>query len=67
MFGIHAGLGEIGVGVFNHGILVPMAELALHARIPFLLRIFGFDCALHQILIGFFMGQDGTSYELWGR
>jgi hypothetical protein len=33
VFGTASGLGEVAVGVFEHGILIAMAELILHAGV----------------------------------
>ncbi len=61
MFGILAGFGKVSVGGFQHFILIPMSELALHAQIAGNFMIFGFHCALQEILILFTLWHESTS------
>ena len=60
MFGILAWLRKICVSGLEHRILIPMSELALQAQIAGNLMIFGFHCALHEVLIQFSLWHEST-------
>lgn len=51
MFGVFTRLGEVGVCGLEHGILVAVAQLILHAEVAGHAMIFQFRCAFRCILI----------------
>lgn len=51
MLGIFSGLGEIGVGILQHGILVAMTKLLLEPHVSWFVVIFCLSRPLFQILI----------------
>ena len=46
-----ARFGEVAVGVFQHFVLIAMAELAIHGCVAFLIGFFLFNCAFGAVLI----------------
>jgi hypothetical protein len=63
MLGILAGFGEIGIGIFEHGILIAVAELAFHADVAPSFGIFSFDRAFGHVLIGLLIVRDGIRHD----
>jgi hypothetical protein len=61
VLGILPGLGEVGIRVFQQGILIPVAQLALQSRVPWDIVDFGFDGAFGLILIACGMWHVSTS------
>jgi hypothetical protein len=51
VFGILPRLGEIGIGGFQHGVLVPVPQLAIHRGVPGLRTLVLLNGALFPILI----------------
>ena len=51
MLGIFAWFGKISVELFDHGVLVAVAELAPHAVVARLFRVIRFECSLLPILV----------------
>ena len=45
MLGVQPRLGEVGVGVLQHGVLVAMAKLLLESNVSRRFVVFGFECA----------------------
>jgi hypothetical protein len=63
VFGILAGLGEIGIRILQHGILIPVSELLLQANISRNLMILCFHCALPGVLVNLDLSHESTSYN----
>ena len=57
MFGIVAGFGEVGVGVFEDWVLVAMAELIGESGVAVVVVLFGFSCAFGAV--GIVIGNFG--------
>ena len=49
MFGAIAGLGEVGVGVFQDRVLIAMTELAGEASVFVVIPLFAFGCAFGSV------------------
>ena len=63
MLGIFAGFGKIRVGVFQHGILIPVPQLFLQANVPGCRMILSFHGTLCSILITIALCHNSISYE----
>ena len=49
MFGVVAGLGEVGVGIFQDWILIAMAELAFEGGVAVVMVVFVVHCAFGAV------------------
>jgi hypothetical protein len=56
MFRTLTGFREIGVGGFQHGVLIAMPQLSLHGSVPLLVLFFLLQGAFETILV-FAMGM----------
>jgi hypothetical protein len=61
MLRILSRLWKIGVRILQHGILIAVPKLSLHADVPGAIMILGLNRALRQILIDFILRHDSTS------
>ena len=53
MLRILAGLGKVGIGIFQNGVLIPMSELLLQPDIPRDLVILRLSRTFRNVLIAF--------------
>jgi hypothetical protein len=65
MFGIFAGLGEVGVRILQHRVLIPVPELTLHGSIALLVRLILLHSPFAEVLI--FMRILGISAAQFGH
>jgi len=64
VFGAAAGLGEIGVGVFEDGVLVAMAELVFQAGVAVVMVLFDLGCAFGAVgIVGGDFSHGMTPYK----
>jgi hypothetical protein len=64
MFWIFAGFWKIRISIFQHGILVSVSQLFLHADVPGCLMILSFHGTLCRILIKIALCHNSLSYEV---
>jgi len=66
MFRIFAGFRKIRISIFQHGILVSVSQLFLHADVPRCLMILSFHGTLCRILIKIAWCHNCLSYKVGG-